>query len=74
VLAFALCVYIWSQNISIVKQVHPGSAADGRLKVGDVLTAISGESMVGLSHAQHVAMIAKSEQRLVLNIRRAGVL
>ncbi|XP_078576215.1 tyrosine-protein phosphatase non-receptor type 13-like isoform X2 [Branchiostoma floridae x Branchiostoma japonicum] len=56
-----------------IKTVTPGSVADkdGRVKVGDRLLQINGESLIGLSHSKAVAILRKAKGTVQLAVSRA---
>ncbi|CAH1247149.1 PTPN13 [Branchiostoma lanceolatum] len=56
-----------------IKTITPGSVADkdGRMKVGDRLLQINGESLIGLSHSKAVAILRKSKGNVQLAVSRA---
>ncbi|XP_019644606.1 PREDICTED: tyrosine-protein phosphatase non-receptor type 13-like [Branchiostoma belcheri] len=57
-----------------IKTITPGSVADkdGRVKVGDRLLQINGESLIGLSHSKAVAILRKAKGNVQLAVSRAS--
>lgn len=53
-----------------VKTVFPTGAAarDGRLKRGDQIIAVNGESLVGVAHESAVAMLKRTKGRIILTV------
>ena len=53
-----------------VKTVFPTGAAarDGRLKRGDQIIAVNGESLVGVAHESAVSMLKRTKGRIVLTV------
>ena len=53
-----------------VKTVFPTGAAarDGRLKRGDQIIAVNGESLVGVAHESAVAMLKRTKGKIILTV------
>ena len=53
-----------------VKTVFPTGAAarDGRLKRGDQIVAVNGESLVGVAHENAVAMLKRTKGKIILTV------
>lgn len=53
-----------------VKTVFPTGAAarDGRLKRGDQIIAVNGESLVGVAHENAVAMLKRTKGKIILTV------
>jgi carboxyl-terminal processing protease len=56
-----------------IQEVIPGSPADGHLKVGDVIVAVDGKDITGLTLSQvRQLIIGKQGVPVVLTVQRAG--